>query len=260
MSYDSDASFDATSTDFSGDFDDTPSAPAPAPDAAASAALVAETAVAMAALSQQANLRADDGWDAPPPPTMSTSHAFASSPAGSFDDDDDGPDDRDDRDGSGRRAPRPLSAQARKLADIALRAYTLHPDFCHQSTAEAAHTFGHHLLDGLSANAQVATLRSRWQEVDAARAVALASGGMLVVAGRAGEASSGHTAVVFPGEPVMADGRPWPLVCGGGLPMRRSDGSLSAWNTWTASERAQVRYFTPDRRSWLRRLLASFWS
>ena len=257
MSYDSDASFDATSTDFSGDFDSTPSAPAP--DAAASAALVAETAVAMAAVSQQNALRDDDGWDAPPPPTMSTSHAFTSSPAAPFDDDD-GPDDWDDRDGSGRRAPGPLSAEARKLADIALQAYTLHPDFCHQSTAEAAHTFGHRELDGLSANAQVGTLRSRWQEVDAAHAVALASRGVLVVAGRAGEGNSGHTAVVFPGEPVMADGRAWPLVCGGGLPMRRSDGSLSAWNTWTASERPQVRYFTPDRRSWLRRLLASFWS
>ena len=256
MSYDSDASFDATSTDFSGNFDNSPSAPVP--DAAASAALVAETAVAMAAVSQQDAFRADDGWDAPPPP-MPTSHAFTSSPAGSFDDDD-GPDDWDDRDGSGRRAPRPLSAEARKLADTALRAYTLHPDFCHQSTAEAAHAFGHHLLDGLSANAQVATLRSRWQEVDAAHAAALASGGVLVVAGRAGEGNSGHTAIVFPGDPVMADGRPWPLVCGGGLPMRRSDGSLSAWNTWTAGERAQVRYFTPDRRSWLRRLLASFWS
>ncbi len=251
MSYDSDASFDAPSNDFSGDFDNTSSAPAP--DTAASAALLAGTAVAMAAASQANDFRADNGWDAPPPPTMSTSHAFTSSP-GWTGDDDDGPDDRDDRDGSGRRAPRPLTPQAKALVDTALRAYTLHPDFGHQSTAETAHTYGHRELDGLSANAQVVKLRAKWREVDAARAIALAGRGTLVIAARAGEGNSGHTAIVLPGDPVMADGRPWPLVCGGGLPMRRSDGSLSAWNIWTARERAQVRYFTPETRSWLRRL------
>ena len=184
---------------------------------------------------------------------MSTSRAFTSSPAGPFDDDD-GPDDWDDRDGSGRRAPRPLTPQAQALVDAALRAYTLHPDFGHQSTAEVAHGFGHRELDGLSANAQVVKLRAQWREVDAARAVALAGRGTLVVAARAGEGNSGHTAIVLPGDPVMADRRPWPLVCGGGLPKRRSDGSLSAYDTWSGSERAQVRYFTPETRSWLRRL------
>lgn len=250
MSYDSDASVDSPA-DFTGDFTSDSSA-APAPDTAASAALAAEAAVAMAAASQQADFRADGGWDAPPP-TMWTSRAFTSSPG--WTSDDDGPDDWDDRDGSVRRVPRPLTPQAKALVDTALRAYTLHPDFGHQSTAEVAHTYGHREFDGLSANAQVVALRSRWREVDAARAIALAGRGTLVIAARAGEGNSGHTAIVLPGDPMMADGRPWPLVCGGGLPMRRSDGSLSAWNVWTPRERAQVRYFTPETRSWLRRLL-----
>ena len=82
----------------------------------------------------------------------------------------------------------------------------------------------------------------------------MADEGTLVIAGRAGSGNSGHTAIVVPGTPVIVDGKPYPYVCGGGLPMRRSDGNRTAADTWTASERAQVRYFTPETRGWFRRL------
>jgi hypothetical protein len=170
-------------------------------------------------------------------------------------DDDDGPvvDDAWGHDGSGQRAAT-VSAKGQVLRDIALRAYTLHPHACHQSTAEMAHHYGHGELDGQSANQQVATLRARWREVDGAKAAALADRNVLAIAGLAGEGNSGHTAIVVAGRSVVVDNKVYPSVCGGGLPMRRSDGTRTAADTWTPRERPNVRYFTPETRSWLRRL------
>ena len=245
MSYDSDASFDDTPDSF---------AAAPAPDSPASAAMLTEAAVAMAAASSFDSGRPGEGWDAPPPSTVHTARAFTSSP-GWTGDDDNGPDsDWDDRGGNGRRAPGPLSMKAQALRDAALRAYTLHPDLCQQSTAEVAHQYGRPELDGRPANRQVAAMHASWRELNPIRAAAMADEGTLVIAGRAGSGNSGHTAIVVPGTPVIVDGKPYPYVCGGGLPMRRSDGNRTAADTWTASERAQVRYFTPETRGWFRRL------
>ncbi len=240
MSYDSDASFDP--------------APAFTSDPPA-AALLAETAVAMAAASSQDDFGSAGGWDAPPPPA---STAFSSPPGWTLDDD--GPDgDWGDRGGTGLRRTT-VSAKGQALRELALRAYTLHPDACHQSTAEVAHQFGHAELDGRTANAQVAVLREQWREVDGAQADALAERGVLAIAGLAGEGNAGHTAVVVAGRCVVVDDKVYPSVCGGGLPMRRSDGSRTAAETWTIRERVKVRYFTPETRSWLRRLFASLWS
>lgn len=252
MSYDSDASFDITPASF------TSEPPAAAPESPASAALVAEAAVAMAVASQQHDFRADGGWDAPPPPAMSTSQAFTAGTAGTAwsDDDDGGPDDDwDNRGGTGRRQLA-VNREGQVLRDVALRAYTLHPDACHQSTAEVAHHFGRSELDGQSANAQVATLRAQWREVSGARAEVLAARGVLVVAGLAGEGNAGHTAIVVAGPSVELDGQVYPSVCGGGLPMRRSDGTRLVVDTWTPRERVNVHYFTPETRSWLGRLFS----
>lgn len=253
MSYDSDASFADSPASFTGD---TPSDAAPAPDTAASAALLAETAVAMAAASSQDDFRTDGGWDAPPPPMHTTTRSGAVAPGTGWDANDD--DDDDGRRNSGGRGSRPatVSAKGQVLREIALRAYTLHPDACHQSTAEIAHHFGHAELDGQSANQQVATLRKRWREVNGAQAARLAERGVLAIAGLAGEGNAGHTAIVVAGRSAVADNKVYPAVCGGGLPMRRSDGTRTAADTWTPRERPQVRYFTPDTRKWLRRLLA----
>jgi hypothetical protein len=252
MSYDSDASFADSPAAFTGD---TSSDAAPAPDTAASAALLAETAVAMAAASSQDDFRADGGWDAPPPPMHTLMSSRAVAPGidwDAADDDDAGVPNRNRR----RLRPTTVSAKGQVLRDIALRAYTLHPDACHQSTAEVAHHFGHAELDGQSANQQVATLRKRWREVNGGQAGKLAERGVLAIAGLAGEANAGHTAVVVAGPTAVIDNKVYPAVCGGGLPMRRSDGTRTAADTWTPRERPQVRYFTPDTRKWLRRLLA----
>jgi hypothetical protein len=251
MAYDSDGSWDSGTLDLdisvpSGDA-------AAAPDNAASAALAAAGATAMAAAVMQDDVRGA-GWDAPPAAVFAGAPSVSSITGLLFDNDDDD-DWRDD--GSGRRADPPLSGKAMLLQQVALRAYTLHPDFCHQSTAEVADHYGHSELDGLSANQQVAAFQSRWREVDGAQAATLAGRGVLVIAGLAGAGNAGHTAIVIPGSPAAADRKTYPRVCGGGLPMRRSDGSKTAADAWTQKERAQVRYFTPETRSWLRRALGS---
>ncbi len=254
MAYDSDAGFDNL------DFGMTvPGADAASPpDNAASNAMAAVGATAMAASLAQDDIRPAGGWDAPPP-SMMGSRAVSSGAGWGLADDDDVDDSCRDGGTARRLAPDNIgvTAQGRVLRDIALRAYTLHPDYCHQSTAEVAHYFERHELDGQSANDQVATMRSTWREVDGARATALANRGVFVVAGLAGEANAGHTAVVIPGQGAMADRRLYPRVCGGGVPMRRSDGGKTAAGTWMPSERARVRYFTPETRYWLRRLLGA---
>ena len=255
MAYDSDAGFDSL------DFGMTvPSADsATAPDSAASSAMAVAGAAAMAASLAQDDNRTAGGWDAPPPSMMSS--RAASTGAGWSFDDDDGADDAGRNGGTGRRAPDDdagVTAKGKVLREVALRAYTLHPDHGHQSTAEVAHHFDRHELDGQSANAQVATMSAKWRTVDGAQATALANRGVFVVAGLAGAGNAGHTAVVIPGKGSMADRRPYPRVCGGGLPMRRSDGSRTAADTWTAGEWKRVRYFTPDTRSWFRRMLGFF--
>ena len=254
MAYDSDAGFD--NLDFGMTVPGADSAGAP--DNAASNAMATAGATAMAASLAQDDQRLAGGWDAPPP-SMLGSRAVSPGAAWGFEDDDDV--DAAWRDGGTGRTLAPddtgVTAQGRVLRDIALRAYTLHPEHCHQSTAEVAHYFERHELDGRSANEQVATMRSTWREVDGARATALANRGVFVVAGLAGEANAGHTAVVIPGQGGMADRRPYPRVCGGGVPMRRSDGGKTAADTWMPSERARVRYFTPETRSWLRRVLTT---
>ena len=255
MSYDSDASFDDTAPDTAAAFTspDTPDT--------SSAAVAGEAAIAMAAASMQDDARsgmASDGWDPPPPPmhTMMPSRAVA--PGTGWDGPDDADSDWDDRGGSGRRrGPTTVSAKGQVLRDVALRAYTLHPDACHQSTAEVAHHFGHRELDGQSATAQVATLRARWREVNGGQAGALAERGVLAIAALAGQGNASHTAVVVAGPTTVVDNKVYPAVCGGGLPMRRSDGTRTAAETWSARERANVRYFTPDTRSWLRRAFAA---
>jgi hypothetical protein len=252
MAYDSDNSWDSGALDLDVDIPSADSAAASDNASGAAAAEVGAVAVAMAAAAMQDDRRGG-GWDAPPPAVFATPPSTSTRTGLLFDDDDD--DDSWADQGSGRRAAAPLSGPARVLQQVALRAYTLHPDFCHQSTAEVAHHYGHHELDGLSANAQVAKLQSTWRQVDGAQAVALAARGVLVIAGLAAAANAGHTTVVVPGPPAMADRRPFPRVCGGGLPMRRSDGSKTAADAWTAKEWASVRYFTPETRSWLRRLL-----
>jgi len=254
MSYDSDASFDDTAPDTAAAF-----AAPDTPDAGSAA----ETAIAMAAASMRDDARpgaSGDGWDAPPPAlqpthtthTMMPSRAVAPGTGWDDNDDDDVDADRDRRARAGRR-PVTVSAKGQVLRDVALRAYTLHPDAGHQSTAEVAHHFGHRELDGQSANAQVATLRARWREVNGAQAGALAERGVLAIAALAGEGNAGHTAIVIAGPTAVVDNKVYPSVCGGGLPMRRSDGTRTAADTWAARERANVRYFTPDTRSWLRR-------
>ena len=254
MAYDSDAGFDSL------DFGMTvPSADAATPsDGAASSAMAVAGAAAMAASLAQDDNRTAGGWDAPPP-SASSSHAMSAGTGWAFDDDDVDDDGRNG--GTGRRAPDDdagVTAQGKVLREVALRAYTLHPDHGHQSTAEVAHHFGRRELDGQSANAQVATMSATWRTVDGARATALANRGVFVVAGLAGAGNAGHTAVVIPGKGSMADRRPYPRVCGGGLPMRRSDGGKTAADTWTAGEWKRVRYFTPETRSWFRRMLGWF--
>ena len=255
MAYDSDAGFDAI--DFS---PPTPDAATP-PDNAASGVMAAAGVAAMAATVADDQYRSGNGWDAPPP-SMMLSRAVAPGTGWSLGDDDDS----DDSWRSGRSArPVPagdagVTAQGRVLREVALRAYTLHPDYAHQSTAEVAHYFNRSELEGKSTSEQLATLQSTWREVDGARATALANKGVFVVAGLAGGANTSHTAVVVPGRGAMADRRAYPRVCGGGLPMRRSDGSKTAADTWTPAERAKVRYFTPETRSWLRRALAFVFS
>ncbi len=254
MAYDSDAGFDSLDFGMA-----VPSAdPASAPDSAASGAMAMAGATAMAASLAQDDNRTAGGWDAPPPSVMG-SRGVSAGTGWAFDDDDVDDDGRNG--GTGRRAPDDdagVTAQGRALREVALRAYTLHPDHGHQSTAEVAHHFDRHELDGQSANAQVATMSATWRTVDGARATALANRGVFVVAGLAGAGNAGHTAVVIPGKGSMADRRPYPRVCGGGLPMRRSDGSKTAAHTWTAGEWKRVRYFTPETRSWFRRMLGFF--
>ena len=257
MAYDSDAGFDSLDFGMTVPSADT----AVPPDSAASSAMAVAGAAAMAASLAQDDNRTAGGWDAPPPSTMS-SRAVSTGAGWAFDNDDGDDMDDDGRNrGTGRRAPDDdagVTAQGKVLREVALRAYTLHPDHGHQSTAEVAHHFGRAELDGQSANAQVATMSATWRTVDGARATALANRGVFVVAGLAGAGNAGHTAVVIPGTGSMADRRPYPRVCGGGLPMRRSDGSRTAADTWTAGEWQRVRYFTPETRSWFRRMLGFF--
>ncbi|MEO5686002.1 MAG: hypothetical protein ABIR54_01475 [Burkholderiaceae bacterium] len=245
MAYDSDGSFDHSELDVDIDI------PSSASDAAGTS-LAGTEALAMAASLMQADSPTTGGWDAPAP-VASGSRGMSSSTGWNLAQIDDDDDDVPNSDG-GRGD---VTAKGRALQRAALRAYTLHPDFCHQSTAEVADQFGHPELDGQSANDQVATMRSTWREVDGARAAVLATRGVLVIAGLAAPANAGHTAVVVPGQPAMSDRKPYPRVCGGGLPMRRSDGSRSAADTWTLKERPQVRYFTPETRSWPMRALGS---
>ena len=257
MAYDSDGSFDTSDA----------SDGAPAPDAAASAAaadaasaantvLTIEAATA-AAMSSASTTRAhatssSDDWriDTTPP-----ANAFAPTRP-SLDDDDDW------NGGTGERATRRrgglvgairrffgmTGADEERVADLRAavrRARQLHPDVGHQCTAEVAAQLGRAELDGLSANQQVATMRARWREVGAQAAADLAERGRLVVAGLDGAGGSGHTAIVVPGPGTTQGGRFFPNVAGGGLPLRRSDGSRSAGEVWTAAERGRVRYFTP---------------
>ena len=248
MAYDSDGSWDSGALDIdvsvpSGDT-------AAAPDNAASAALGTTGAAAMAAAAMQDDLRGG-GWDAPPPAVFATPHSVSTRTGLVFDDDDD--EDAWRNGGNARRADPAPTGKALVLQQVALRAYTLHPDYGHQSTAEVADHYGHRELDGRPANAQVATLQATWRPVDGAQAAALAARGVLVIAGLAGPGNAGHTAIVVPGTPATVGRRTFPRVCGGGLPMRRSDGSKTAADTWTQGEWEKVRYFTPETRSWLRR-------
>ena len=132
-----------------------------------------------------------------------------------------------------------------RLRYLAKEGYDLHQPYCNQSVSHVTEGFGITELTGMPANEQVAYMQQNWSKVDGRTAQALANNGSLAIAGLAAP-DQGHTAIATPGAgAIKPDGNFYPNVTCGGPPDGRSDGSRTAGDVWTPSDRGKVEYFVP---------------
>ena len=174
-------------------------------------------------------------------------------------------------------SPKGPALKLEALASAAAAGFSLDPQHCNLSTMETLRSYAAALgirqgTDGQAiplsgqANAMLTTLDQRvgaydaakgasasalreagvaWEKVSREDAMAAANQGDLVVAGLPGAPGHhGHVATVLPGDGKKAgDGVVYPFVSGGGSGAGASDGTRTAGQVWSTSDRSHVDYY-----------------